>query len=151
MFWKDFKIFHCFWLRFLKSLLLLLQKLCCLKSVKIRSFFWSVFSCIRTEYRKLRARKTSVCGHFSRSLEAENGNTKLHQDYTKSLISMIVSWVQLVYKQLTTWKVSKYGPEKTPYLDTFHAVARALKKSLLYLQLYQTLIMLFCGINRQGA
>ena len=22
----------------------------------------------------------------------------------------------------TAWKVSKYGPEKTPYLDTFHAV-----------------------------
>ena len=23
----------------------------------------------------------------------------------------------------TAWKVSKYGPEKTPYLDTFHAVS----------------------------
>ena len=22
----------------------------------------------------------------------------------------------------TVWKVSKYGPEKTPYLDTCHAV-----------------------------
>ena len=22
----------------------------------------------------------------------------------------------------TAWKVSKYGPEKTPYLDTFHVV-----------------------------
>ena len=22
----------------------------------------------------------------------------------------------------TAWNVSKYGPEKTPYLDTFHAV-----------------------------
>ena len=37
------------------------------KSVQIRSFFWSIFSCIRTEYRKVRARKNSVFGHFSRS------------------------------------------------------------------------------------
>ena len=29
-------------------------------------FFWSVFSCIRTEYRKIRTRKNSVFGHFSR-------------------------------------------------------------------------------------
>ena len=32
----------------------------CVKSVQIWSFFWSVFSCIRT-------RKKSVFGHFSRS------------------------------------------------------------------------------------
>ena len=52
----------------------------CVKSVQIRSFFWSVFSCIRTKYgdllrkspysvrnRKIRTRKNSVFGHFSRS------------------------------------------------------------------------------------
>ena len=39
----------------------------CVKSVQIRSFFWSVFPCIRTEYRKLRTRKNSAYGHFSRS------------------------------------------------------------------------------------
>ena len=32
----------------------------CVKSVQIRSFFWSVFACIWT-------RKNSVFGHFSRS------------------------------------------------------------------------------------
>ena len=37
----------------------------CVKSVQIRSFFWSVFSCIRTVYRKMRTRKNSVYGHFS--------------------------------------------------------------------------------------
>ena len=37
------------------------------KSVKIRNFFWSVFSCIRTEYKKTWTRKNSVFGHFSRS------------------------------------------------------------------------------------
>ena len=49
----------------------------CVKSVQIRSFFWSLFSCIHTEYgnlrsiqseyRELRTRKNSVFGHFSRS------------------------------------------------------------------------------------
>ena len=28
----------------------------CVKSVQIRSYFWSIFSCIRTEYRKIRTR-----------------------------------------------------------------------------------------------
>ena len=50
----------------------------CLKSVQIRSFFWSVFSCIRTEYGDL--------------LFVFSPNT------------------------------GKYGPEYTPYLDTFHVV-----------------------------
>ena len=49
----------------------------CVKSVRIRSFFWSVFSCIRpgygdllckSEYRKMRTRKNSVFGHFSCSV-----------------------------------------------------------------------------------
>ena len=36
----------------------------CVKSAQIRSSFWSVFSCIRTEYRKIRTRKNSVSEHF---------------------------------------------------------------------------------------
>ena len=51
----------------------------CVKSVQIRIYFWSVFSCIWTEYgeiwslriqseyRKIRTRNNSVFGHFSRS------------------------------------------------------------------------------------
>ena len=46
----------------------------CVKFVQIRSYFWSVFSCIRTEY----------------SVFSPN--------------------------------TGKYGPEITPYLDTFHAL-----------------------------
>ena len=38
-----------------------------LKSGQIQSYFWSVFSCIQTEYRKIRTRNNSVFGHFSRS------------------------------------------------------------------------------------
>ena len=39
----------------------------CVKSVQIRSYFWSVFSCIWTEYRKIRTRNNFVFGHISRS------------------------------------------------------------------------------------
>ena len=39
----------------------------CVKRVQIRSHFWSVFSCIRTEYRIIRTRNNSVSGRFSRS------------------------------------------------------------------------------------
>ena len=35
------------------------------KSVQIRSFFWSVFSCIQSKYKKIRSKKISVFGHFS--------------------------------------------------------------------------------------
>ena len=53
----------------------------CIKSVQIRSFFWSVFSRIRTEYGEIL--------------------------YISSVFSP---------------NAGKYEPEKTPYLDTFHAV-----------------------------
>ena len=39
----------------------------CVKSVQLRSFFWSVFSCIQSQYRKIRTRKNSGFGDFSRS------------------------------------------------------------------------------------
>ena len=42
----------------------------CVKSVQIWSFFWSVFSHIRTEYEKIRNRKNSVFGHFSHSADS---------------------------------------------------------------------------------
>ena len=34
---------------------------------KIRSYFWSVFPCIQSEYRKILTRNNSVFGHFLRS------------------------------------------------------------------------------------
>ena len=37
----------------------------CVKSVQIQSYFWSLFCCIRTEYRKIRTRNKPVFGHFS--------------------------------------------------------------------------------------
>ena len=44
----------------------------CVKSVQIRSYF--CISCIWSEYRKIRTRKNSVFGHFSRS---ENRSFKI--------------------------------------------------------------------------
>ena len=47
-----------------------------MKSVQMRSLSWSVFSRIWTEYRekcrKIRTRKNSVFGHFSRSVSKQN-------------------------------------------------------------------------------
>ena len=50
-----------------------------MKTVQIRSFFWSVFSCIRIKYRKIRTRKNSVFGHFLRR-EFEKKVDKLDAD-----------------------------------------------------------------------
>ena len=35
------------------------------KSVQIRSYFWSAFSCIQSEYSEKRTRNNSLFGHFS--------------------------------------------------------------------------------------
>ena len=39
----------------------------CMKSLQILSFFWSVFSCVQPEYRKIRTRKNAVFRNLSRS------------------------------------------------------------------------------------
>ena len=44
-----------------------------MKSVQIRSYFWYAFSCIWTEYRKMRTRNNSVFGHFSRGVTTPCG------------------------------------------------------------------------------
>ena len=51
-----------------------------MKSVKIRNFFWSVFSCIQTEYRKIRTKKTP---------------------YLKSLCNLVI---KLSHRPLSRWK-----------------------------------------------
>ena len=49
------------------------------RSVQIRSFVWPIFSCIQSKCRKIRTRKNSVFGHFSRS-EWEIPLTKVDSD-----------------------------------------------------------------------
>ena len=46
----------------------------CMKSVQIKSCFWSVFSYIRTEYRKVGTRNNFVFEHFSRSDDGNKSN-----------------------------------------------------------------------------
>ena len=48
-----------------------------MKSVQIRGYFWSVFFCIQSEYRKIRTTKNSVFGHFSRSVQIKDLNNSL--------------------------------------------------------------------------
>ena len=39
----------------------------CVKSVQIRSYFWSIFFCIQSKYRKIWTRNNSISRHFSHS------------------------------------------------------------------------------------
>ena len=66
----------------------------CVKCVQIRSYFWSVFSCIRTEYRKIRTRNNSLFGHFSRS-ETNNKNALALTPYCYggNLITFIMGFI----------------------------------------------------------
>ena len=53
----------------------------CVKNVQIWSFFWSVFSYIWTKYRKIRTRKKSIFGHFSRNELNDNGGDKFRSSH----------------------------------------------------------------------
>ena len=76
---RYYHTFICIGLFFCLAILymLVLEGIHYVKCVQIRSYFWSVFSRIRTEYGeirsiqsecgKIRTRKNSVFGHFSRS------------------------------------------------------------------------------------
>ena len=41
----------------------------CVRSVQIRNFLWSVFSCFWSKYRKIRTRKKSIFEYFSHSVK----------------------------------------------------------------------------------
>ena len=69
----------------------------CVKSVLIRSYFWSVFSCIQSEYRKIRTRNNSIFGHFSRSVFFWGGNFYMVTWYSKN-IYMIFAMMYLVLR-----------------------------------------------------
>ena len=56
----------------------------CMKCVQIQSYFWSVFSCIQSEYRKIRTRNNSAFKHFSRS------ESKLKLNYPRLFDQMLV-------------------------------------------------------------
>ena len=97
----------------------------CVKSIQIQSYFWSVFSCIRTEYGeikcpntelflvriqsehgKIRTRNNSVFGHFSRSgsniVEVTSSVKLLEIHIDTSLVStcILVTFVNLLPSNL---------------------------------------------------
>ena len=68
----------------------------CVKSVQIRSYIWSIFSCIQSEYRKIRTRNNSVFGRFSHSesikrLINKNANVSKCFRYRLQILFMIIS------------------------------------------------------------
>ena len=62
----------------------------CVKSVQIRSFFWSVFFCIQSEYRKIRTRKY-VFRHFTQRMFL---STKIKSQLTFPCSSSAIETVQ---------------------------------------------------------
>ena len=96
----------------------------CVKSGKIRSFFWSVFSCIRwllptnclsvldhfvskspysVKYRKIQTRKNSVFGHFSRSVQKRHFRNKNFKTLFKSW-NLILDLVDYA-KTICIWRI----------------------------------------------
>ena len=119
-----------------------------MKSVQIRSFFWSTFPCIRTEHRKIRTRKVSVFGHFSRSvgdcilltfkISRKEVAAFLHYT-TPSVLILITTQIVVWFSHMNThcvksvqirsffWSVfSRIRTRKTPHLVTFHTVTFSL-------------------------
>ena len=89
----------------------------CVKSVQIRSYFWSIFSCIQF-------------GHFSRSVWFiwRKLNTQINCNSNKCNL----------YFPVFGLNTGRYGPEITPYFDTFHAVSVIRQKKNLKLVVKRT-------------
>ena len=91
-----------------------LQNCHCMKSVQIRSFFWSVFYRIHPEYGKIWTTKNSVFGQLSRSLftfttEIFNGKFHFFVQWMPTRQSLLVYFTQLVisrfFKEIFFWKL----------------------------------------------
>ena len=72
-----------------------------MKTVRIRSFFWSIFSCFQSEYRKIRTRNNSVFGHFSRSVLPLYSITvfSIMKFLVKTFMIKLFAWIN-VFKNL---------------------------------------------------
>ena len=70
--------------------------------------FWSAFSRIRTEYEEI----LHISPYSVRMRENADQNNSKYGPFLRSVTSEI---------SVFSSKMGKYGPEKTPYLDIFHA------------------------------
>ena len=70
--WVKF-CFSCSWTYYVAIIYIIMNKrksktdAHCVKRVQIHSYFWFIFFCIWTEYRKIQTRNNSIFGQFSRS------------------------------------------------------------------------------------
>ena len=74
----------------------------CVKSVQIRSFFWS-------EYRKIRTRKNFVFGHFSRSVWFIVYRLKFIV-YRSKRISQSLSFITIIINALSCSRALRFAP-----------------------------------------
>ena len=86
----------------------------CVKSVQIQSYFWSVFSCIQSEYRKTRTRNNSVFGHFSRS--AHNSGPALRLVFKFCTMKGVRKYMKVTlmvfWKKIYSRQVGHFGLKK---------------------------------------
>ena len=82
-----------------------------MKGVQIRSYFCSIFSYIRTEYGKIRARKNAVFGHFSR-------NVVYYASQPKEVMKSLVDKIDVIGFFAVMWLVliTFVGAEKGRYI-----------------------------------
>ena len=101
------------------------------KSVQIRSFFWSVFSCIWTEYGDIRGiqseyaksgpEKILYLGTFHTVFLCRT-NIRFYFDAFQHFVVLTAVWKVSKYFPVLSPNTGKYEPEKIPYLDAFHTV-----------------------------
>ena len=109
----------------------------CVKSVQIRSYFRSVFSCIWTEYRKIRTRNNSVFGHISRSAWTSSEEHLMYFQCTYSVLAFGAFTANIVFVK-TSWRHLKdvlrrfledvFGNENYYVEDVFKTSSRRLRK-----------------------
>ena len=83
-------MFDWFWIHLSWIIVITLH---CVKSVQMRSFFWSASSCIRTEYRDLRSKSP-----FSDRIQENTDQKKLRTLFTQYLVIAIFSSFSLTEK-----------------------------------------------------
>ena len=94
----------------------------CVKSVQIRSFFWSAFSFIWTEYRKIWTRKNSVFGNFSCSEKTAKLLDRLCNFDLKIIYHVLVSYQKCFHVRskatLSELLINQNGLSKRKFLKT---------------------------------
>ena len=114
-------------------------ELWCVKSVQI-SFFWSVFSCIQFECRKIWTRKNSVFGHFSRRALltfAEQGSVLPHSDFFPFWLQMSeMTSNHIRVNFLEIWRKCLLDHKEKSNLDSLGAVVTGPPVNLLNMVKY---------------